>query len=124
MTLKELYEMIDGNFEQACKVLRIEKLIDKHIRKFPQGGVTEALLAAGKTMDPVALFETAHAMKGVCANLGLTALSEPATQIAEEFRPSNERKLTDEQVKEILDTIKAQYQKTVDGIRAYEQSTL
>ena len=124
MTLETLYESIDGNYEQACKVLRIDKLIDKHIRKFPNGGVTEALIEAGNTMDPVALFESAHAMKGVCANLGLTALSEPASQIAEEFRPSNERKLTDEQVKDILAKIETLYRKTVDGIRAYEQATL
>ena len=124
MTLEELYNRIDGNFEQACKVLRIEKLIDKHIRKFPNGGVTEALIEAGKTMDPVALFESAHAMKGVCSNLGLTALSEPASAIAEEFRPSNTRKLTDEQVKDILGKIEMQYRKTVDGIHSYEQSTL
>lgn len=124
MTLEELYQSIDGNYEQACNVLRIEKLIDKHIRKFPAGGVAQALIGAGETMDPTALFESAHAMKGVCANLGLTVLSDLASEISEEFRPSKARKLTDAQVKELLSKIERQYKKTADGIALYEQSTL
>lgn len=124
MTLEELYQNIDGDFERACSVLRIEKLIDKHIRKFPNSGLPEALLEAGKTMDATALFESAHAMKGVCGNLGLTVLAGLASEIAEEFRPSNARKLTDGQVKELLLKIESQYKKTADGIAVYEQVTL
>ena len=72
MTLQELYQMIGGDYDQALRVLRVEKLIDKHIRKLPVNGVVEKLLEAGKTMDPTQLFETAHAVKGITANLGLT----------------------------------------------------
>ena len=35
MTLPELYQTIGGDYDQALRVLHIEKLIDKHIRKFP-----------------------------------------------------------------------------------------
>ena len=48
MTLRELYSSIGEDYEQALRVLRVEKLVDKHIRKFTQNGVIEALLAAGK----------------------------------------------------------------------------
>ena len=48
MTLKELYQRIDGDYEQAVSVLRIEKLMDKHIRKFSKNGVVERLLEAIK----------------------------------------------------------------------------
>lgn len=122
MTLKELYEKIGGSYERATGVLRIEKLIDKHIRKFPNGGVVDALLKAGESMDPTALFESAHAMKGVCANLGLIGLAEAASDIAEEYRPGNARKLTDEGVKEKLRNIGELYGTTCDGIREYEES--
>ena len=120
MTLQDLSQSIDGNYARAISVLRVEKLIDKHIRKFPKGGVPEALLAAGQTMDATALFETAHAMKGVCANLGLTRLSDAASEIAEEYRPGNTRKLSDVAVKEKIAAIGALYQKTAEGIRLYE----
>ena len=32
MTIEELYEQIGGDYEQAKRVLRMDKLIDKHIR--------------------------------------------------------------------------------------------
>ena len=48
MTLQELYQNIEGNYDQALRVLRMEKLLDKHIRKLPKGGTIEALIAAGE----------------------------------------------------------------------------
>ena len=122
MTLKELYEQIGGDYEQALRVLRMDKLIDKHIRKLPKGGVADALIAAGGTMDPTQLFETAHAVKGVCGNLGLTNLSALASEITEEFRPGSSRKLSDDEVREKLDAFAAAYRKAQDGIAQYAES--
>jgi HPt (histidine-containing phosphotransfer) domain-containing protein len=121
MTLQELYQDIGGDYEQAMKVLRMEKLLDKHIRKLNKNGVVEQLLEAGKEMDPTHLFETAHAAKGVCANLGLVRLSQAASEIAEEYRPGNPRRMSDAEVKEKLDTIAALYEKTAAGIQKYEE---
>ena len=121
MTLQELYREIGGDYDQAIRVLRMEKLMDKHIRKLTKNGVVEQLLEAGQGMDPTRLFESAHAMKGVCANLGLVALSEAASEIAEEYRPGNPRTLTDDQVKAKLREIADSYQKTAEGIRRYEE---
>ena len=122
MTLQELYESIGGDYEQAVRVLRVDKLIDKHIRKLTKNGVVDNLIAAGRDMDPTQLFECAHAMKGVCANLGLTQLADAASTLAEEFRPGNARALTDEQVAATLEEIDALYRKAAEGIRAYEQA--
>ncbi len=120
MTLQELYQSINGNYEQALRVLRVEKLMDKHIRKLTKNGVVDALLAAGEGMDPTALFETAHAAKGVCSNLGLTELAAAASEISEEFRPGNPRRMTDAEVQEKLRAVAALYQKTAEGIAQYE----
>ncbi|MBR1709425.1 MAG: Hpt domain-containing protein [Clostridia bacterium] len=121
MNLEELYANIGGDYAQALRVLRMDKLIDKHIRKLTKNGVVEQLLLAGDTMDATSLFETAHAAKGVCANLGLRTLSDMASEIAEEYRPGNERKMTDEQVKEKLAAIREAYAATAEGIRHYEE---
>ena len=123
MTIEELYRTIGGDYDQAIRVLRKEKLVDKHIRKLPANGVVEALLNAGQTMDPVQLFEAAHAVKGVCANLGLKGLADAASGIAEEYRPGNARTLTDAEVQEKLSEISRLYQRTADGIRQYEESS-
>ena len=124
MTLRELYQEIGGDYDQAVRVLRMEKLIDKHIRKLTKNGVVDNLLAAEKDMDPTQLFETAHAMKGVCANLGLTNLSGMASEIAEEYRPGNPRRMTDEAVREKIAQIGECYQKTAMGVQKYEESSI
>ena len=120
MTLKELYEQIGGDYEQALRVLRMDKLIDKHIRKLPTGGVCDALIAAGETMDPTQLFETAHAVKGVCGNLGLTKMAEAASEITEEFRPGSSRKLSDEEIGERIRAFSELYAQAREGIERYE----
>ena len=122
MTLQELYIEIGGDYDQAVRILRVDKLIDKHIRKLNKNGVVEGLIEAGKRMDPTELFEKAHAMKGVCANLGLVSLSEMASEIAEEYRPGNPRKLSDAEVSERLARIEELYIKTSEGIQRYEES--
>ncbi|MBR6352373.1 MAG: Hpt domain-containing protein [Firmicutes bacterium] len=119
MTVQELYEKIDGSYDQAVSIMRMDKLIDKHIRRFGDSGVFESLQDAGETMDAKALFEASHALKGISANLGLAKLSSAASEISEEFRPGNPRLHTDEEVKNMLDNIYELYQKTVDGIKDY-----
>ena len=122
MTLQELYAAIDGDYDQAIRVLRVEKLVDKHIRKLMANGVVEGLIEAGNGMDATELFEKAHAMKGVCANLGLTSLSVAASEIAEEYRPGNPRTMSDDEVKARIAAISEMYAKTAAGIRRYEES--
>ena len=119
MTLEELYASIGGDYGQALKVLRMDKLIDKHIRKLTKNGVIDSLIAAGENMDPTELFETSHAVKGICANLGLTRIAEAASEISEEYRPGNPRTMSDEEVKQKLQEIADLYQATTEGIENY-----
>ena len=121
MTLEELYREIGGSYERAISVLRVEKLVDKHIRKLPVNGVVDRVIAAKTGMDPTELFESAHAMKGVCGNLGLTELAEAASEIAEEFRPGNPRSIPDSEVAARIDRIAELYERTAAGIGKYEQ---
>lgn len=122
MTLQELYQEMDGDYEQALRVLHVEKLLDKHIRKFPKNGVLETLFTAGETLDPTQLFEAGHAVKGISANLGLMGISNLASEITEEFRPGSTRKLSDDEVKEKVAELKAKFDKTADAIARYEQA--
>ena len=122
MTLQELYAQINGDYDHAIRVLRVDKLIDKHIRKLPKNGVVDELLQAGQEKDPGKMFETAHAMKGLCANLGLLKLSDLASDIAEEYRPGNSRTLSDEEVDAKLQEIASLYAKTVEAIHQYEEA--
>ena len=119
MTLRELYESIGGDYEGAMRILQIEKLMDKHIRKFTQNGLVDTLVAAVDAMDATQIFEAAHAVKGVCGNLGLTDLYELAAILSDEFRAGSARQYTDEEVRQMVETLKALYQKTAEAIGRY-----
>jgi HPt (histidine-containing phosphotransfer) domain-containing protein len=120
MTIQQLYDRIGGNYEHAVRIMKKDKLIDKYVRKLKDSNVGDALAQAGETMDAVKLFESAHAMKGVCANLGLDALASAADEITEEFRAGNPRTLSDDAVREKVADILQRYRDTVEGIAEYE----
>lgn len=120
MTIQELYSKMEGNYDQAVRVMKSDRLIDKYIRKLKSSQIDIRLADAAETMDAVMLFESAHAMKGVCANLGLEKLAAAADEITEEFRQGNPRKMTDEEVNAKLAAISEQYRMTADAISEYE----
>ena len=122
MTVEELYEQIGGNYAHAQQILRKDKMISKYLLKLRESGVFEGLMEAGETLEPAAMFEKAHAMKGVCANLGLDELADLVGVVTEGYRPGGTRAMTDEDVKATLARIEELYGKTVEGIRAYEAS--
>ncbi len=119
MTIQELYAKIGGNYERARSIMKLDKLIDRYVHRLPTSGTYEKLDEAAKAKDAAMLFESAHAMKGVCANLGLDELARIAGEITEEFRPGAARKLTDAEVQEKLAVLDDMYQRTVKGIEEY-----
>jgi HPt (histidine-containing phosphotransfer) domain-containing protein len=122
MTLEELYELIGGNYEQALKIMRKDKLIDRYIRKLADSELRDAIVAASEQMDATQLYESGHALKGVYANLGLDALAGMACTITEEFRPGNPRTLSDDEVKAKVAELDAQHSRVLDGIKQYEEA--
>ena len=119
MTVQELYEYIGGNYESAKRILQMDRLIDRFIRKFAADENFGKLTQAAAAKDPTGIFESSHALKGVSANLGLDALSSLAGVIADEFRPGRERKLDGAELAAKLEELKALYERTQDGIRQF-----
>lgn len=120
MTVPELYERIGGSYESAKRILPMDKMIGKFVLKFLDDKSCARLLNGWEARSAGDVFEGAHAIKGVCANLGLNSLSEKASEIAEEFRPGNSRQLSDEEVDRRVAELKALYDTTIDGIRAFQ----
>lgn len=120
MTIQELYDRIGGNYEHAMQIMRMDKMIGKYLLKLTESGVYEDFRAACDSMDAARLFETAHAMKGVCANLGLDDLAAAVSEITEEFRPGATRKLSDDELKDRMQNIFALYERTEEGISEYK----
>ena len=119
MTVQELYGQIGGSYDDVRRILPMDNLIAKFVVKFLDDKSAETLFSAWEARDPAALFEGAHAMKGVCANIGLTSLSASASALAEAFRPGKERTMDDAEVQSRVDALRADYDRAVEGIRAF-----
>ena len=119
MTIQELYEKIGGSYDSALKILQSDRLIGKFILRFAEDGSAGKLLEAYAAGDPAGMFEGAHALKGVCANLGLDQLSRMASELAEEYRPGNQPRLTPEELAQRMEALRQQHERTLEGIQAY-----
>ena len=119
MTVQELYERMGGSYANAKTTMMMDKIIDKMIRKLPGDKSFEKLSTSWEARDAAGVFDGAHALKGVCANLGLMKISEQASALAEEFRSTNPRTMDDAEVTRRVEAIRADYAKAVEEIQAY-----
>ena len=119
MTIPELYDSIGASYESAKRILPMDKLIGKFVLKFLDDKSCEKLLAGYAAGNGTEIFEGAHALKGVCANLGMDALSARASEIAEQFRPGHDRTMSDAELAAAIEDVRALYESSVAGIRAY-----
>ena len=122
MTLEELYEQIGGNYAEAMDRMRMEKLVDRFVVKFLNDSSCENLLAAWSAGDQTAAFEAAHAAKGVCANLAITSIADPASEITEALRPGNDALRDQTDIDALIAQLEAAYKNAVDCITAYSET--
>lgn len=114
MTLRDFYAAVGGDYEDACKRLINDGIIGKFIMKFPSEPSYGKLMEAAGSGDMTAVFEAAHALKGVTANLALESLSETAGEITEATRGGSLREGFDLDGK--LAELTKRYQATIDAI--------
>ena len=119
MTVQELYTNIGGNYERVKNLLQMDKLIARFIVKLPNDTSFEKLLSAWSAGDRQGMFEGAHALKGVCGNLGLDELAAAASRVTEEFRPGNTPTLSREELDAHMQQLRDRYEQTVETIRSF-----
>jgi HPt (histidine-containing phosphotransfer) domain-containing protein len=120
MTVQELYENIGGSIQSALRILQMDKMVARFIVRYLDEPSCGKLLEAYENKDEKGVFEAAHAMKGVCANLGLDSLSAAASEICEQFRSGAARTLSDSELDEKVASLKALHERTVAGITAFK----
>lgn len=119
MTVKELYEKIGGNYDEALRRLSMDALIGKFIVRFLDDTSCGNLIRVWENQDEKELFEAAHAAKGVCANLALASLSEIASKVTEASRPGNEAQKEEIDLEHLMEEFKERYESAVTEIRAF-----
>lgn len=113
MTLRECYEMMCGDYEGVTGRLVSESLVRKFTLKFlndPSFGQLQAAIESG---DGAEAFRASHTLKGICLNLGFTALFDASSDLTEKLRGNN---TLDDESKSLFARVHEEYDRTIQAI--------
>lgn len=116
LNLKECYNRIGGDYDDALNRLRSESCILKFLFKLLTDQTFSILKEAMAAGNVDSAFNAAHSLKGICLNFGLSNSAKTFSDLTELLRP---RKITpeatvlfkqaDEEFKETLEIIKLMF---------------
>lgn len=116
MSLEMFYATIGGDFDGVKSRLLTEERIEKFVNIFfddPTYSSLEENLNAGNLQEA---FRAAHTLKGVSRDVGLTTISDPATELADALRPDDSGAPADlSRVPELMDQVKDAYQRAAEA---------
>lgn len=115
MNLKECYQALGGDYEGVMARLRSERMITKFAVKFLDDKSMENLVAGIAQKNGEEAFRAAHTIKGICQNLSFDRLYVSSHALAECLRGG-----WDDAAVAMTEQVKADYQVTVDAIRALD----
>ena len=84
--MREAYEKIGANYDDACARLMGEETLARFALKFLDDESMDKLEPAMAAGDAEGAFMAAHTLKGVSQNLGFDNLYEPAVVVTEALR--------------------------------------
>ena len=117
MTLQECYAAMGGNYDEVIGRLRSERLVQKFVLKFLDDGSFDLLCRSMEGADYEEAFRAAHTIKGVCSNLAFNELLDSGSQLTEALRGGN----CGPEVERLYEQVKADYARTVQAIRAFQE---
>ena len=117
MDIRECYEALHGDFDQACARLMNERMVTRFVLKFPSDPSMQQLRDAVTAGDNERAFRAAHTLKGVAGNLSFTALYRAASNLTEQLRPCDAPADNS-----LLAALESEYQRTNDAISRFSAS--
>ncbi len=116
MTLKDCYIAINGDYEGVVSRLQGERLVRKFVVKFLADTSYDTLCLSLKTGDYQEAFRAAHTIKGICQNLGFTALLHSSSALSDALR-SNQL----QDIPALAGRLEEDYKRTVSAIRMLQE---
>lgn len=86
MNTEECYRKIGGDYEDVLARFGSETLVTRFALQFLKDTSYDDLQKALESRDAEAAFRAAHTIKGLCSNLGFTALWQASGQLCERLR--------------------------------------
>ena len=117
MTVKELYEKIHGNYQNALSTMMMDDFIKRMLTKFLQSDPGTGLLSAYESKDYPAVFAAAHSLKGVAGNLALDSIFNKVVPIVEKTRNASSGDAID--IESEMNDFKNEYQFVTKEIKDF-----
>ncbi|MGP8312445.1 Hpt domain-containing protein [Enterocloster aldenensis] len=86
MDVKACYKKMDGNYEEAVRLMGSDERIIKYLKMFQRDTNFNVLCSAVNDNDFKTAFNAAHTLKGVALNLSLTSLADRIKELTEMLR--------------------------------------
>ncbi len=109
MTVRELYDAVNGDYEDILGRLRSDDLILRFLRKFLTEPSYAHMCSAAELGDVQETIMAAHRLKGVAANLSFTDLCEKLVALLTQLRQENQTEID----KDLMEAVIIQYEKTI-----------
>lgn len=117
MTVKECYDVLQGDYADVMSRLRTDERVKKFLGKVADDKSMELLESSLKDRNMEEAFRAAHTMKGVSMNLSLTKLYEVAENMTEALRGRTEY---GDDLLPLFADLKKVFAYTCDNIRAID----
>lgn len=117
MNVKECFEILGADYEDALDRLMTDKRIAKYTLKFLDEPTFSNLKESMEKEDYEQAFKHAHSFKGVCLNISFTHLFNASYDLTESLRDG---KRDIELAKSLYQTVKELYEKTINVISQIE----
>ena len=114
MTLKEVYEIVGGDYSDVIKRLVSEEFATRFVLKFSADDSFALLTDAMKNRNAENVFRAAHTLKGVEQNLGFGNLGKSASALTEVLRNRTFLGADD-----LYEKVKAEYSALISAINAF-----
>ena len=119
MTLQELYQAIDGDYEDVLgRMMRSEKMVQKFVLKFLNDQSYETLVRSMEEEKYEEAFRAAHTIKGVGQNLGFTKLYQSSHEMTEALRNKETGR-----AEELLARVELDYAQTYAAVKSFQDGT-
>lgn len=117
MTLQDCYAAMGADYAGVLSRLRSDRLIQKFVLKFLDDGSYDLLCRSLDSGSQEEAFRAAHTIKGMCQNLSFTTLEHSSSALTEALRGGAAPNTA-----ELFAQVRADYEKTVETIRAFKAS--
>lgn len=112
MNLKEVYDAMEGKYDDVLRRIPSEDSIIRFLKKFRDSGDFTAMTDAFDKKDYRRVFETSHNLKGLCGNLSLSKLAKSCTEVCEAVRHGEPTI----DIAPMIEAAKADYEQVVNAI--------